>query len=88
MLAVPVRLKRSLCGAATSCQSVQVTACFGSRNHEAPFASKYNHVCIDGEPYNGSGPALTASGVNGRDEIAECQALLLIGFHDTHLSFA
>ena len=63
-------------------ESVRVTAYFGSRNHEARFASKYNHVRIDGEPYNGSRPALTTSGVNGRDEIAECQALLLIGFHD------
>ena len=31
-------------------ESVRGTACFGSRNHEAPFASKYNHVRIDGEP--------------------------------------
>src|SRR2546423_2559196 len=53
-----------------------------SRNHKAPLSSKHYHLRIDGEPHNGSRPALTTSGVNGRDEIAECQALLLIGFHE------
>jgi len=59
-----------------------------SRNHKAPFSSKHNHVRIDGETHNGSRPALTASGVNGRDEITERQALLPIGFHDMYLPFA
>jgi len=61
---------------------------FSSRNYKAPLCSKNNNARIDGEPHDGSCSAMTASGVNGLNQIAKRQSLLVIGFHDAHPSFA
>jgi len=61
---------------------------FSSRNHKAPLSSKHYHLRIDSEPHNGSRPAMAASSVNGLNQITKRQRLLVIDFHDIHLSFA
>src|SRR2546422_2046339 len=61
---------------------------FSSRNHKPPLSSKHNQARIDREPQKGSRPAVSASAVNGLNQVTKRQCLLVIGFHDTHLSFA
>ena len=49
--------------------------------------SEHNDVGINGEPDDSSGPAIPADAVNGLDEIAKRQCLLLvIGFHAITIS--
>jgi hypothetical protein len=48
---------------------------------------KHNDVGIDGEPHDSSSPATPADAVNGLDEFAERQCLLLVtGFHAMKIS--
>jgi len=61
---------------------------FSSRNHKAPLSSKHYNPRIDSEAHNFSRLAMTASAVNGLNQITKRQCLLVIGFHDAHLSFA
>ena len=52
------------------------------KNYKASLPSKLNQVCIDGEPYNSSGPSFTPGVVNGHDEFTKRQVSLpAIGFH-------
>ena len=49
--------------------------------------SEHNDVGINGEPDDSSSPAIPADAVNGLDEIAKCQCLLLvIGLHAMTIS--
>jgi hypothetical protein len=50
--------------------------------------SKNNNARIDGEPHYGSRLAMAANAVNALNQIAKRQRLLVIDFHDSHLSFA
>jgi hypothetical protein len=50
--------------------------------------SKNNNARIDGEPHNGFRFAMTASPVNGLNQMTKRQRLLANDFHDIHLSFA
>ena len=53
-----------------------------SRNHKAMLATKLHPACLDGEPQNSSGLALTVGVASGRNELTERQGFLpAIGFH-------
>ena len=58
------------------------------RNNIMPVSAKHHHVGIDGEPKDGTRPALMTGCANGDNEITKRQGLLLvIGFHEINISW-
>jgi len=56
------------------------------RNYKVPVPAKRHHVCIDGKPHDAARSVLPTDFVNCRNEIAERQSLLMLGFHGRRIS--